>query len=49
MMKKYNLFTETAGNSIFCGPETTVVARGKAGGKNGGWGATKHTVFPGSQ
>jgi hypothetical protein len=35
----YHLFTETEGNSVFCGPETAV----------GGRGATKHTAFPGSQ
>jgi hypothetical protein len=45
----YHLFTETEGNSVFCGPETAVVARGEAEGNNGGRGATKHTAFPRSQ
>ena len=45
----YHLFTETEGNSVFCGPETAVVARGEAEGNNGGRGATKHTAFPWSQ
>ena len=45
----YHLFTETEGNSVFCGPETAVVARGEAEGSNGGRGATKHTAFPRSQ
>jgi hypothetical protein len=37
-------------NSVFCGPETAVVARGEAEGNNGGRArATKHTVFPRSQ
>ena len=35
----YHLFTETEGNSVFCGPETAVV-------NNGGRAATKHTAFP---
>ena len=30
----YHLFTETEGNSEFCGPETTVVARSEAEGNN---------------
>ena len=38
------IFTETEGNSVFCGPETAVVARGEAGGNNGGRGATKHGI-----
>ena len=41
----YHLFTETEGNSVFCGPETAVVARGEAEGNNGGRGGTKHTSF----
>jgi hypothetical protein len=45
----YHLFTETEGNSVFCGPETAVVARGEAEGNNGGRGVTKHTAFPRSQ
>jgi hypothetical protein len=45
----YHLFTETEGNSVFCGPETAVVARGEAEGNNGGRGATKHTAFRRSQ
>jgi hypothetical protein len=45
----YHLFTETEGNSVFCWPETAVVARGEAEGNNGGRGATKHTAFPRSQ
>ena len=45
----YHLFTETEGNSVFCGPETAVVARGEAEGNNGSRGATKHTAFPRSQ
>ena len=32
----YHLFTETEENSVFCGPETAVVARGEAEGNNGG-------------
>jgi hypothetical protein len=35
----YHLFTETEGNSVFYGPETTVVARGEAEANNGGRGA----------
>jgi hypothetical protein len=42
----YHLFTETEGNSLVCGPETAVVARGEAEGNNGGREAAKHTVFP---
>jgi hypothetical protein len=42
----YHLFTETEGNSVFCGHETAVVARGEAEGNNSGRGATKHTAFP---
>jgi hypothetical protein len=42
----YHLFTETEGNSVFCGSETAVVARGEVEGNNGGRGATKHTAFP---
>jgi hypothetical protein len=34
----YHLFTETEGDSVFCGPETAVVARGEAEGNNGGRG-----------
>jgi hypothetical protein len=34
MKYNYNLFTETEGNSVFCGPETAV------------GGATKHTGCP---
>ena len=45
----YHLFTETEGNSVFCGPETAVVARGEAEGINGDRGATKLTAFPRSQ
>ena len=45
----YHLFTETEGNSVFCGPETAVVSRGEAEGNNDGRGATKHTAFPRSQ
>jgi hypothetical protein len=45
----YHLFTETEGNSVFCGPETAVVARGEAEGNNGCRGATKHTAFLRSQ
>ena len=30
----YHLFTETEGNSEFCGPETAVVARSEAEGNN---------------
>jgi hypothetical protein len=45
----YHLFTETEGNSVFCGPEIAVVAKGEAEGNNGGRGATKHTAFPRSQ
>ena len=45
----YHLFTETEGNSVFCGLETAVVARGETSGNNGGQGATKHTAFPRSQ
>ena len=37
----YHLFTETEGNSVFCGPETAVVGCGR--------GATKQTAFPRSQ
>jgi hypothetical protein len=36
----YHLFTETEGNSVFCGPQTAVVARGEAEGNNGGRVAT---------
>ena len=36
-------------SSVFCGPETAVVAQGEAEGNNGGRGATKHTAFPRSQ
>ena len=39
------LFTETEGNSVFCGPETAVVSRGKTEVNNGGRGATQHTAF----
>jgi hypothetical protein len=28
----YHLFTETEGNSVFCGPETVDVSRGEAEG-----------------
>jgi hypothetical protein len=28
----YHLFTETKGNSVFCGPETVGVSRGEAKG-----------------
>jgi hypothetical protein len=45
-LNTYHLFTETEGNSVFCGPENAVVARGEAEGNNGGRGATKHTAFP---
>jgi hypothetical protein len=45
----YHLFTETEGNSVFCGSETAVVARAEAKGNNGGRGATKLTAFPRSQ
>ena len=45
----YHLFTETEGNSVFCGPEIAVVALGEAEGNNGSRGATKHTAFPRSQ
>ena len=45
----YHLFTEIEGNSVFYGPETTVVARGEAEANNGGRGATKKTTFPRSQ
>ena len=31
--QKNHLFTETEGNSVFCGPETAVVARGEVEGK----------------
>ena len=49
MVNIYHLFTETEGNSVFCGPETAIVARGEAECNNGGRGATKHTAFPRSQ
>ena len=45
----YHLFTETEGNSVFCGPETVDVSRGEAEGKIDGRGSTKHTAFPRSQ
>jgi hypothetical protein len=47
----YHLFTETEGNSVFCGPKSAIeiVARGEVEGNNGGRGATKHTAFPRSQ
>jgi hypothetical protein len=48
-VNNYHLFTETEGNSVFCGPETAVVARAEAKGKKGSRGATKHTDFPRSQ
>ncbi len=37
-MNGYHLLTETEGNSVFCGPETVDVSRGR--------GSTKHTAFP---
>jgi hypothetical protein len=49
MVYNYHLFTETEGNSVFCGRETAVVAQCEAEGNNGGRGATKHTAFPRSQ
>ena len=45
----YHLFTETEGNSVFCGPETVDVSRGEAEGNIDGRGFTKHTAFPRSQ
>jgi hypothetical protein len=30
MNDNYHLFTETEGNSVFCGPETVDVSRGEA-------------------
>ena len=45
----YHLFTETEGNSVFCGPETVDVSRGEAEGNIDGRGSTKHTAFPRSQ
>jgi hypothetical protein len=45
----YHLFTETEGNSVFCGPETVDVSRGEAEGNIDGLGSTKHTAFPRSQ
>ena len=38
-------YTGTEGNSVFCGPETTVVTQGEAEGDNGCQGAPKHTVL----
>jgi hypothetical protein len=46
LLYNYHIFTETEGNSVFCGPETAVVAQGKAEGNNGGRGTTKHTAGP---
>jgi hypothetical protein len=34
----YHLFTETEGNSVFCGPETVDVSRGEAEGNIDGRG-----------
>ena len=34
VLYNYHLFTETKGNSEFCGPETAVVARSEAEGNN---------------
>ena len=45
----YHLFTETKGNSVFCGPETVDVSRGEAEGNIAGRGSAKHTAFPKSQ
>jgi hypothetical protein len=40
----YHLFTETEGNSVFCGSETAVFARGEDVGNNGGRGP-QNTLF----
>ena len=40
----YHVFTETEGNSEFCGPETAVVAQAEAEGNNERSSATKLTV-----
>ena len=44
-----HLFTETEGNSEFCGPETAVVARGESRGQQRRLRGHKHTTFPRSQ
>jgi hypothetical protein len=49
ILDNYHLFTETEGNSVFCGPETVDVSRGEAEGNIDGRGSTKHTAFPRSQ
>ena len=46
MKNNYHLFTETEGNSLFCGLETAVVAGSDTEGNNCGRGATKDTAFP---
>ena len=43
IMGNYHLFTETEGNSVFCGSETVDVRN------IDGRGSTKHTAFPRSQ
>jgi hypothetical protein len=46
IQNNYHLFTETEGNSVFCGPETAVVTRGEAEGNNGCRGGHKTHSFP---